>query len=381
MTENTSSSNPPPAAAPVRSRRRTFAVMAMLLVPAVIVALLLVGEVVLRGVIHFKYGAPGKSYGLYEPDPELGATHRRSAYNSNTLLNNWGLRNREDFPQTKPTDATRIYCSGGSTTFCYNLDTDNAWPTLLQNKLRKEPGHTKDEVMNAGQICFSLSHELTLGRRLIPLLKPDIVVIFAGVNEGQSAEVFERKAPGTLDRLLREQRWGEPTKDLAQTGFWIRHSAMFRLWHYYIRSLFEKKATEEYRVPVLKERPANHPTQHPYVMANLDKTLRAYLKFIREQGATPVILRFGDNGDDNWYLTFGVREWRERVVEIGREEGAVICDAAAFFEKHPRRKDCFIASGVHVTALGADLLAEELRKTILSLRPAPPKEDRSPDKK
>ncbi len=355
--------------------------MAIGLVPAAIVVLLLVGEVVLRGIIHFKYGAPGKSYGLYEPDPELGATHRRNAYNSNTLLNNWGLRNREDFPQTKPAGATRIYCSGGSTTFCYNLDTDNAWPTLLQNKLRQQPGHAKDEVMNAGQICFALSHDFALGRRLIPVLRPDYVVLFAGVNEGQSAEQFTRQDPGMLDRLLKEQRWGVAPTNLGQAGFWIRHSALVRLWDYRLKKLFEKQATAEYREPVLNERPVQHPTQHPYVMANLDKTLRAYLKFIREQGATPIILRFGDNGDPNWYLTYGVREWRERVVEIGREEGAVICDAAAFFEKHPRRKDCFIASGVHVTALGADLLAEELKKTILSLRAATPAVSPLPEKK
>ncbi len=360
-------------AAPPRSRRRLFIILAVSLPFLLLVLLLAAGEIAGRVVMYRKHGVPGKSYGLYQGDPELGATHAPNRYNSNTILNNWGFRNREDVAATKPPGGTRVYCSGGSTTFCYNLDTDHAWPSVLQDKLRKVPGHEHDEVLNAGQICWSLCHEYVLAKRLLPQLKPDYVILFTGVNEGMSAEQFSRKDPGLLDRLLAEQRWGEVAKDLDQARFLKRHSALMRLWDYRLKSWFAPQLTAEYREPEIKERPNSYPSMHPYVMANLDHTLRDYLKFIRAQGATPIILRFGDNGTDAWYMRYGTRVWRDRAVEIGREEGALICDAVPTFEQHPKRMDCFISSGVHVTELGAEVLADELKKTLLEAARPPAK--------
>jgi len=361
-------SKPAIAPPPVKpARRRLFVVLAVSLPFLLLVAGLALGEMGCRLIMHFKHGVPGKRYGIYQGDAELGATHRPHAYNSNTVLNNHGLRNREDAGPKRP-GALRVYCSGGSTTFCYNLPTDEAWPSVLQRELRKLAGHEQDEVLNAGQITWSLCHEFVLAKRLLPQLKPDFVVLFTGVNEGMSAEQFERKEPGKLDRLLAEQRWGEVAKDLDQARFLKRHSALMKLWDYRLKAWFAPRLTQDYvdyNQVALTEPPKSHPTMHPYVMANLEHTLRAYLKFIREQGATPVILRYGDNGSDGWYMKFGTRVWRERVVEIGRAEGALICDAAAIFERHPQRKDCFIESGIHVTSLGAAVLAEELRKMLL----------------
>lgn len=364
-----------PVVAPLglpRSRRRLFVILAISLPPLLLVLLLVVGEVAGRIVMHKKYGVPGKTYGLYQADRELGATHAPHRYNSNTILNNWGFRNREDVAAAKSAGAMRVYCSGGSTTFCYNLPTDEAWPSLLQGKLRATPGREYDEVLNAGQICWSLCHEFVLAKRLLPKLKPDFVILFTGVNEGMSAEQFAGKGPAALDRMVAEQRWGEVAKDLDQARFLKRHSTLIRLWDYRIKSWFAPALTAEYREPEVNERPVNHPAMHPYVMTNLEHTLLAYIKLIREQGAIPVILRYGDNGTDAWYLRFGTREWRDRVVEIGRAEGVLICDAASVFEQHPKRKECFIESGIHVTSLGADVLAGELSKTILAATKAKP---------
>jgi lysophospholipase L1-like esterase len=346
------------------SRRRLFVALAIGLPFLLLVVGLVLGEIGCRLIMHFKHGVPGKRYGIYQGDAELGATHRPHAYNSNTVLNNYGLRNRDEVGPKQP-GALRVYCSGGSTTFCYNLPTDDAWPSVLQRELRQVPGHERDEVLNAGQICWSLCHEFVLAKRLLPQLKPDFVVLFTGVNEGMSAAQFARKEPGKLDRLLAEQRWGEVARDLDQARFLKRSSALMRLWDYRVKAWFAPQLTQDYNQAELAEAPKNHPTMHPYVMANLEHTLRAYLKLIREQGATPIILRYGDNGTDGWHMKHGTRVWRERVVEIGRAERALICDAAAVFEQHPKRKECFIESGIHVTALGASVLAGELRKTLL----------------
>src|ERR1700756_5508085 len=85
--------------------------------------LLLVGvaEGIGRAVLHYKYGVPGKNYGLSTYDPVLGAVHAPNAYNSNSETNSFGFRNSEDVFEPKPRGALRIIAYGGSTTFCYNL--------------------------------------------------------------------------------------------------------------------------------------------------------------------------------------------------------------------------------------------------------------------
>jgi lysophospholipase L1-like esterase len=332
--------------------------------------LLLVGgllgvELLGRAILWFKYGVAGKSYGIYQADEELGATHRPHSYNSNTVLNNLGLRNREDTVATKPAGALRFYCSGGSTTYCYNLPADESWPQVFQDKLRRLPGHAADEVLNAGQICFSTAHEFILARRLVPHLKPDYVILFPGVNEGLNAERLAQKDGVDLDELLTQQRWGVASKSFGQANFWLRHSVLARFWDYKIKTRFEQQAVAEYRRP---EPPNTNPPPealHPWVLANLERTLRDYLGFLRDQGCKVIVIRFGDNDMESWYLRQGIRVWRDRAVEVARECGANLCDVASVVDRHPERESLFIESGVHVTASGAELVAEELRKTVL----------------
>jgi len=139
-----------------------------------------------RAIIHFRFGVPGKSYGLWQYDPELGAIHAANGYNLNSETNNFGFRNKEDVIEPKPANALRIIAYGGSATFCYNLPTDLAWPIRLQEILRKQH-NAFDQVLNGGAIMWSIGHELTRAKRDLPRLKPDVVIIYSGVNEEVNA--------------------------------------------------------------------------------------------------------------------------------------------------------------------------------------------------
>jgi lysophospholipase L1-like esterase len=329
-----------------------------------------IGEVGCRIVMWWKHGVPGKSYGIYQSDDELGAVHRPHSYNSNSVMNNYGLRNEEDVSERKQPGSKRVYCSGGSTTFCYNLYTNEAWPSVTQAMIRKEPGHERDEILNGGEICFSIGHEFALAKRLIPALKPDYVILFTGVNEGMMGDQFAALSPTKLDELLANKSWGVPPTNLDQARFWKRNSALVRLWDYYGKKLFEKQATAEFRNQDVLTPPEGAPSMHPYIMENLDHTLRAYIQFIRANGAIPVVLRFGDSGNMDWYTEHGIRKWREKAVAVARSLNVEVCDVAAVMEGRPDRKDCFITSGVHVTKLGAEVMAAEIAKTLLKLSSA-----------
>ncbi len=324
------------------------------------ILLLLSAELTIRLCIHVLHGAPGKSYGINQPDPELGAVHRPNSYNTNSLINNWGFRNSEDIRQEKPAGSTRIYCSGGSTTFCYNLLTEEAWPSVLQAKLRKITGHERDEVLNAGEICFSVSQEFTLAKRFVPQLKPDVVILMTGINEWLSARTLEKENTD-FDRLLREEKWGVFSRNLDQGRFLKRNSALVRFVEYRVLPFLQSRSQDAFRQ---QERPSWFHL-HPWVVKNFDHTLRDYIAFLKANGCKVVVIRYGDNGDTGWYSKV-LRFFRDQATDIGRDEGAVICDLASLAERHPNRKDLYVESGFHVTREGAQVVADEILRVLLN---------------
>jgi lysophospholipase L1-like esterase len=337
-------------------KKIAFALFTVFVVPLLLVA---IGEIGGRIYLHFRYGVPGKSYGIYMADDELGATHRPNSYNTNSVINNYGFRNNEDISETKSPGALRIYCSGGSTTYCYNLDTEAAWPSLLQEKLRQAKGHKRDEVLNAGQITYGLAQEYILAKRFIPQLKPDIALIFTGVNEVTVAKFMVDQEGQDLDQLLTEERWGVIPKAPDQARFLKRNSVIVRLLDYPVKTLLHRWADREIELPA-------EPI-HPWVRANYEHTLREYLAFLQANGCKPGIIRFGDNGKDEWHLRKCIRVLRDRAVEIGKEEGALIFDLVPVAENHPHRRNLYLPTGIHVTREGAEVYSDFLLEKLLAL--------------
>jgi len=93
--------------------------------------------------------------------------------------NEWGMRG-DPIPKNWD-DLKTIFTIGGSTTHCQYLSDDKTWPALLQKLLRQDDGEIM--IQNAG-----LDGQSTWGHRLmmqevIPKVKPDYIIILAGVND------------------------------------------------------------------------------------------------------------------------------------------------------------------------------------------------------
>lgn len=134
--------------------------------------------------MHFKYSVPGKTYGLWMHEGELGAIHSRDGYNSEK--NSYGFCNKVDVFEPKLPDSIRVIAYGGSTTCCFNLETDQVWPIRLQQELRKYAG-PKSQVLNAGATVWSIGQEVARPKRDLPRLKPHVVIIYSGLNEEANA--------------------------------------------------------------------------------------------------------------------------------------------------------------------------------------------------
>ena len=309
--------------------------------------LLLVGaELGLRAWIHYRHGVRGKTYGLYVADPELGATHRANAYNTKGQFNNFGLRGAEDVRAGRLESGLRIYCSGASTTFCYNLSDADAWPSVLQGELRKLSGHDRDEVLNAGQISFAVAHEYILARRLVPALRPDVALVWTGLNEMSSTELLQKEGKN-VDDLLAGGVWGVAAKTLDQARFLKRTSVLVRLWDYEVKKRIElaRKSAVAPSAPPTGESVA--PARalesiHPWVAFNFEKTLGEYLGYLKQQSVVPILVRFPDAGNQDGFST-KEREFRERAVRLANASHVLVCDLAGVAEARPDRKDLFIS--------------------------------------
>jgi lysophospholipase L1-like esterase len=321
-----------------------------------------------RFYIWLKYGVPGKSYGLWQYDPEIGAVHRNNSYNTNTQTNNHGFRGREDVFDPKPPGSHRVICYGGSMCFCYNLADGETWPERLQEELRLRPGHDRDQVLNGGHISWSTGHLYRQALRDLPVLKPDFVVIYSGVNELPSALCLA--ADGyNLAELEREQKYGVIATNLDQARWLKRNSVIMRYLDYHIRQHVKSTGPSlgpDGTAPPGKDGIQTAVLDNPWVAKNYKYELSRMIELIRQYGGTPIFVIECGLPDDERNQRSVVLHYSADAAEMMRQANVPVCDPRPAILSKPNTKELFYQTGVHVSAKGARLLAHEIHKTIES---------------
>lgn len=343
-------------------KRALFAFILLVVFPAL---LILGAEGFGRVIIYWKYGVPGKSYGLWQADPEFGAIHASNAYNSNSETNSLGFRNKENVFEPKPAGALRVIAYGGSTTFCYNLETDKAWPIRLQLLLRSSH-NPKDQVMNAGAIMWSHAHEYMRAKRDLPRLKPDVVLIYSGINEEANA-AWLRAEGFDFERAAAEGKHGLFTKTLDQARWLKRNSLLVRYWEYVAVGFFRGSiaAGPEASHTLANPNAANDVAYSPLVSKHFNATLGEFIKLVKANGAKPVYVIVGgleDVGANRRLLRYS-----KEGVEVARQYGVQIVDSNDVITAYQgNKRDLFAESGVHWSEKGAQLFAVYLEREIFA---------------
>ena len=286
---------------PSRSR---VALYALFLICAPLV--LLVGlELSARALIAIMYGVPGKSYGIYQPDPVLGHFPKPNTYNHITGLNDVAFRNEEDLIAPKPPNAERIIVYGGSTTFCPQLETIECWPAQLQKNLRKTEGGARHQVLNGGVVLWSLGHILERAKRELPIFKPSRVIIYSGFNE--KANQHYLKLDGVqLGALVAAERYGVASANYPASQWLSFHSILFKIgrslmvsgWRHFMPA-GRDNAKSAPKLVVARKSPKPISTLEANVITNYEKTLAVLIKLIRDHGAEPIfIIQASTGGTD-----------------------------------------------------------------------------------
>lgn len=142
---------------------------------------------------------------------------------SSFTINSSGIRGDEFSSAQGP----RILALGGSTTECFYLDDEEAWPRLLQKELAAAPGLSRVWVGNIGRAGGKASNHLLQVRKLLPLYPPiDVVLVLVGIND--------------LLRFLQDPNW-RPTRLEALNDPALRdYAALLRA---IVGAVRERKAT------------------------------------------------------------------------------------------------------------------------------------------
>jgi len=156
---------------------------------------------------------------------------RWESYDYTVVSNSLGFPGPE-YPRQKPEGAFRILATGDAFTSAEGVDTDRAWPRLLEEILQQSwPG--KVEVLNFAVTGYGPNQYARIVREFAPAYRPDLILIELFVNDFQDvlttdAEFarsigFDLPPQGSLGGILRLehlQRYvrlhiNEPLRELA----------------------------------------------------------------------------------------------------------------------------------------------------------------------
>lgn len=276
---------------------------------------------------------PYVMFGL-KPGFERQGERRRSS-------NAHGFRGPEiELP--KPAGRTRILCLGGSTTYAFAVDDSDAYPRVLERRLR-EQGHDVD-VINAGVESYTSAESLAnlLFRGL--QLDPDIVLVYHAAND------------------VRPRRYANFSEDYAHyRKAWEGGTASYRPQGGELGGInqFIQLPPPESTTDVATLLQVNTPAVFARHLTSLAAVTRAH-------GAVPVFVSFARSPEPtDELLGAGIDEHNRALREVASRHDVTLIDLARSF---PRDIALFV-DDIHLGQEGNRLKAEAIAEGLAALLP------------
>jgi lysophospholipase L1-like esterase len=324
----------------------------------------------------------------------------RSTYHQKThggiidmQINSDGFRGARDFVKPKPPGTIRIAAMGASSTFGYYDHDDETYPTLLQGILEKSHPNLRIEVMNLGIPHYRLDNILALARAELAGLEPDFVVLYAGYN---NAMIHESPEQGHV--VFRFKSWLN-----FHSVAWRTVKPMVRDAYYNVAQLLNRDIGRlpNLHVPVLLSE-KDVTKLRTRVSGDFEAQLREFGKVVTDTGAvlvpvtqTYTLRGLGDGmGLDEKWSTYA--EEVSHIEEVLERDGAIPAPQSTLlihrdFMQAMRdlahdaelplvdgiaavdgRRDEVMASYVHLTGEGNELLAKAISNVLVESGAFPP---------
>ncbi|MBG88448.1 MAG: hypothetical protein CMO80_16320 [Verrucomicrobiales bacterium] len=327
---------------------------------------------------------------MYMGHRYLGYALARNWTDGTNRHNAHGFRG-EDVEASKPADAFRIACLGGSTTYSTGVkEPKDSYPARLENHLQSA-GFNHVEVINAGTGGYTTWESLVNLQFRVIELDPDLVIIHHGVNDVHPRLVWPRSSYRADNSGYRV--WREET---AIGACLVRSSILLRCLSIRLgwidspaglRQTFDRKSVDNHsRAFTAQHRAGNYPSG---VFANTDATemltsnppvffrqnLLNMAAICRANRILPIFSSFThcsaftDNPRaSSPEYTAALAEQNEMAAAIAKELSIPFYD---FAEDFPTNQVLF-TDGIHLNELGTDLKGKLFAKFLIEQKLIPP---------
>jgi len=265
--------------------------------------------------------------GLYYSHPYISYEARPGYQTSDgARIDPMGFRS-EPVNVSKPAGTFRIVALGASTTYGLYGPWNEAYPYQLQQRLRRELGTDRIEVVNAGLVSATSTESLIrLYMRVLPI-DPDMVLLYEGYND-----LNPRMFDGFRDDYYHFRK-----TPAMRTGA-VSRSYLFRLLEQSILGRFLPDRTlRNSNLLTHTWRLENLPDSDAEKIRNFDATgpdvYRRNLSYIIEsamaRGVTPVLGTFAFDGDfTHWNELMPEELWEKGILQ----QNAVVRDLAETYQ-------------------------------------------------
>jgi len=283
-------------------------------------------------------------------------------------VNSLGFRG-EEISATKPQGTFRIFAIGESTTFGWKGARTHreAWPALLESKLRTVYPMRTIEVVNAGVPGWTSLQQRVNFMLRISKLEPDAILIYHGNNDLQLSWIpdVETKTIYALDPPPSGNTWWNRLLEHSYVAMDLR----LRL-QWYARSMLDKHDDPDPAAMRLLQQNLRG-LIHDATALNAKVAIATYPHVLDEQGQPGVFnaeeRALGVPAADRWFSHLshqGVRHgfpvYNHMVQELAASEGIPVCDLVSSL---PKTTEYFI-DWCHLTAKGEETVATRWFETI-----------------
>ena len=163
------------------------------------------------------------------PDPEFGwrlkpsqtTRLRWESYDYLVTANSLGFPGPE-YSVIKAPDTFRIMVTGDAFTSAEGVDTDQAWPRLLESELSSSLGGKKIEVLNFAITGYGPNQYEAVIQHFAPIYKPDLILLEVFVNDFQDAISTTQEFQSSIGFDQPEQNSVYAIIHMVQLQRWMR---------------------------------------------------------------------------------------------------------------------------------------------------------------
>ena len=313
---------------------------------------------------------------IYRLPANARGTDVKEEFAVTIVTNAQGLRDR-DYPVTKPPGVRqRILVLGDSMTFAEGVEAEQTYPKLLERALAERHGAGRYEVINAAVRGYGNDQELVLFERLIPVYRPDAVVLaFFAVND------FDDNLYGGLFTVEGDRLERRPLSESTSPKYrYYRRQSRIQTFpgyrtlmaHSHLFNLIRNRwAAVEFRRS-FGEAARLDPASEEQAWRLTRAILLAWIEWARRDGIRPVLLlvpswRQVETGRDD-----AVDARTARVTALAREQRLpVVVPRAPLAAAAGGPERVYYPKDHHMTPAGHRVVATVLERCLASLEVIP----------